>query len=146
MYAVSTAVYLDLEKQQTAEEIRSDVREQLNFGMAHSAYPFKYLHPAPECNTVLFNYQKNTFDLGDLSAIIEERVPITFAPNGMVLITGLIDIKGNEKLTWYCGYNTGWYSKERIEAFHECFKKAAAWLMAPEPGSKASSRMLFSES
>ena len=76
----------------------------------------------------MFNYQKETFDLGNLSAIIESRVPLALGQSGMV-VTGLIDRKGIDRLTWYCGYNAGWYSGERIEAFHACFRKAVEWLL-----------------
>ena len=128
MFATSIPVYVDLTKEQTGEDILNDVREQLNFGTAHCAYPFDYLHPAPLYNTVLFNYQKDTFDLGNLSAIVESRVPLVLGQSGMV-VTGLIDRKGIDRLTWYCGYNAGWYSGERIEAFHACFRKAVEWLL-----------------
>ena len=128
MFATSIPVYVDLAKEQTAADILNDVREQLNFGTAHCAYPFDHLHPAPVYNTVLFNYQKDTFDLGNISAIVDSRVPLALGQNGMV-VTGLIDRKGIDRLTWYCGYNAGWYTKERIEAFHAQFRKATQWLL-----------------
>ena len=131
MFATYVPVYLDMGRAWTAEEILNEVREQLNFGLAHCVYPFRQQHPASSCNTVVFNYQKDTFDLGPLSAIIAERVPMKMGQDNQV-VTGLIDIRGNESLTWYCGYNTGWYSKERIEAFHASFREAAARLLETE--------------
>lgn len=127
MFATEIPVYIDPDKLRTPDEILSDIKDQLNFGMAHCGYPFARLHPAPLCNTVLFNYQKDTMDLGRLSAIVSERVPLPMGQNGMV-ITGLIDRRGIDALTWYCGYSKGWYSRERIQAFHQAFKEAAAWL------------------
>ena len=91
---------------------------------------------------MLFNYQKDTFDLGNLSAIVDVRMPLPLGQNGM-LVTGLIDRRGIDRLTWYCGYNTGWYSGERIEAFHECFRKAAAWLMTPDSENSVPAKELF---
>ena len=77
---------------------------------------------------MLFSYQKDTFARGILSARVDSRVPLALGQSGMV-VTGLIDRKGIDRLTWYCGYNAGWYSGERIEAFHACFRKAVEWLM-----------------
>ena len=144
MFATSLPVYVDLTKEQTAADILNDVREQLNFGTAHCSYPFDYLHPAPLYNTVLFNYQKDTFDLGNLSAIVDSRVPLPLGQTGMV-VTGLIDRKGIDKLTWYCGYNAGWYSGERIEAFRDCFRKAVEWLLASSPESSVPLQSLFQD-
>ena len=144
MFATYVPVYVDLSKQQTAADILNDVREQLNFGTAHCAYPFDYLHPAPRYNTVIFNYQKDTFDLGNLSAIIESRVPLALGQSGMV-VTGVIDRKGIDRLTWYCGYNAGWYSMERIEGFHARFRKAAEWLRTASSKNSASVHSLFQD-
>lgn len=144
MFATYIPVYVDLAKQQTAADILNDVREQLNFGTAHCAYPFDYLHPAPRYNTVMFNYQKDTFDLGNLSAIVESRVPLALGQSGMV-VTGLIDRKGIDRLTWYCGYNAGWYSRERIEGFHARFRKAAEWLRTASSKNSTSVQSLFQD-
>ena len=144
MFATSIPVYVDLTKEQKAEDILSDVREQVNFGAAHCAYPFDDLHPAPLYNTVLFNYQKDTFDLGNLSAIVDSRVPLALGQNGMV-VTGLIDRKGIDRLTWYCGYSAGWYSRERMETFHACFRKAAEWLLTPSSENNVPVQSLFQE-
>ena len=144
MFASSIPVYVDLGKKQTAADLLDDIREQIDFGTAHCAYPFKHLHPSPICNTVLFNYQKDTFDLGDLSAIVDKRMPLPLGQNGM-LVTGLIDRKGIDRLTWYFGYNTGRYSGERIESFHRYFLKAVEWLQMPDPDKSLTAETLFSD-
>ncbi len=144
MFATSVPVYVDLNKEQKPSDILNDVRAQLDFGMAHCAYGFEYLHPVPLYNKVLFNYQKDTFDLGNLSAIVSSRIPLGIGQSGMV-VTGLIDRKGVDKLTWYCGYYTGWYSKERIEAFYAYFRKAAKWLQDSSSEGKVPVRSLFQD-
>lgn len=127
MYATSVPFHLDLEHCTTAEQIADDVHAQLDFGMAHCTYPYQWLHPAPQHSTLLFNYQKDTMDLGPMAAIVDRRIDFELGQNGMV-ICGLIDRRGIDGLTWYCGYDTGYYSAERMEAFHEEFGKAVAWL------------------
>ncbi len=144
MFATYIPVYVDLTREQTAAEILNDVREQLNFGTAHGAYPFDELHPAPLYHTVLFNYQKDTFDLGNLSAIVDSRVPLPLGQSGFV-VTGLIDRKGIDRLTWYCGYNAGWYSGERIETLHACFRRAVECLLVPSSKSTVSAQTLLQE-
>ena len=127
MYATSIPVHLDLVRCATVGQIMGDVRAQLDFGMAHSTYPYQWLNPAPQHSTVMFNYQRDTMDLGSLAAIVSKRINMELSQNSMV-ITGLIDQRGADYLTWYCGYNSGYYSAERMEAFHEEFDKAVAWL------------------
>ena len=127
MYARSLPAYLNLNRTTSSADIIADIKEQLDFGMAHSTYPFQQLHPLPNCNTVLFNYQKDTMDMGSIAAIVEKPVRMPRGQNGMV-ITGLIENRGVERLTWYCGYDTSQYSTEHMEEFHKEFGKAVAWL------------------
>jgi hypothetical protein len=71
-------------------------------------------------------------------------VPLALGQNGMV-VTGLIDRKGIDRLTWYCGYSAGWYSRERMETFHACFRKAAEWLLTPSSENNVPVQSLFQE-
>lgn len=127
MYARPLPVYLNLSRTPDPVGVVADIKEQLDFGMAHCTYPFKSLHPLPLGNTVLFNYQKDTMDMGTIAAIVERSIRMPKGQNGMV-VTGLIDLRGVDRLTWYCGYDTGRYSTERMEAFHKEYGKALTWL------------------
>ena len=127
MFASTIPVYLSLNRTPDPSGVIADVRKQLDFGMAHCTYPFQRLHPTPHGNTVLFNYQKDTMDMGSIAAIVEKQVRMPQGQNGMV-VTGLIDRRDAERLTWYCGYDASHYSTERMEAFHKEFGRAVAWL------------------
>ncbi len=125
LYAREIPVYYRKKEGETPKSILADIQAQLDFGMAHCDYPFAAEHPANEANKVLFNYQKNTMDLGKISGLIVSRIMLPKAhdqKNGH-FICGMIDIEGLPELKFYCGYSMGFYSEEFCERLGERFEQ-----------------------
>ena len=126
-HATEMPILVDLSCDPTPRQLLDAVQAQLDFGMGHCNHPYAATHPHEECNTVLFNYQKDTMDLGAIQAIVQRELRLPMGQSGMVT-TGLIDNSAKDWLTWYCGYATGWYTRGRIEELHERFNEAVRWL------------------
>lgn len=129
-YARMLPVYLVTEKGDTPEKLIEKVREQVNFGISHSIYPYVLIHPKPSVNTVQYLYQKDIFTLGKIGALVEKSIPLKKSqkqPIGMFGVS-ITDNTGADKLIYNCAYSKGYYSGEAIERYGKCFSDAVNYL------------------
>ena len=129
LYARGIPIFYEKEGEQSPEQILKLIQEQMNFGMAHCDYYFEKCLPTPEANTVIFNYQKNTLNIGKIGGLVAGRVPLPKnreQKNGSA-ICGMIDLDMLPDLTLYCAYSEGYYSKEYWDKFAQCFDEELAF-------------------
>ncbi len=131
LFAKYYPVILVKEENDTPQKLIEKIQEQVNFIEAHIDYPyFKNSIENPD-KIVRFIYQKDILDIGNISKLIKELIPLetdnataTDSPFGV----SVFDDVSEEKLILVERYAENCYTDESAEKFRQLFFDAAKYL------------------
>lgn len=128
--ATTVPVYLELSEKDTPAAVLGRIRAQVEFGILHSECSYMAEHAENLANTVLFNYQKDTLEIGRIAALVSEELRTDIHPGSPagIFTTGIIDSSRSDSLGFFCAYPGGFYTQNAAERYFEIFKESVAWL------------------
>ena len=126
--------YLTIEKGDTPKDLLKKARDQSEFSTAHCIYFKKLLKDTPEVSTMIYLYQKDIYNIGDIKNLVEESIKIPMPTDkGMgILSLMMIESQGSAAIPYVFYYSKDYYKDETAKNFHDYFKKACLYLEGEE--------------
>ena len=129
-FATEVPILLVIEEGDTPETLMNKVREQVEYSVSHLPYCYFDGSIASTDHTVMFLYQKDIYNLGAISSVVDSPVqlpPVVDQPCRFFAVA-MIDNPGIPVLPFSFVYSPNHYSKDKVNEFAENFKAAAKFL------------------